>query len=207
MFSQITEADIAGRLETILEREPSITIEPAEKRAVLDTIAHYAEGGMRDALVAFDQVAALGQGRITLKDVQELLGLVDSDACLGLLEGIVQGKTAALLQTVDQLVNGGRDLERVTRQLVRLVRNALVLKAGAPSDLVRRAESEKRRLAEIIASVSLAQMVNVSQVLIGLEEQMRTGLPVRFALELAFIKLTALGGASDLGELMKKLTR
>jgi hypothetical protein len=48
-------------------------------------------------------------------------------------------------------------------------------------------------------------MVNISQVLIGLEEQMRSGLPVRFALELAFIKLTAMGGASDIGDLLKKI--
>jgi len=205
VFNQVSEADIVGRLETILEHEPSITIAPNEKRAALETIAHYAEGSMRDALVAFDQVAALGLGKITLKDVQELLGLVDSDACLDLLEGVCKGKTADLLRTVDQLVNGGRDLERVTRQLVRLVRDALVLKAGGPSDLVRRSESEKGRLQELVVGVSLAQMVNISQVLIGLEEQMRSGLPVRFALELAFIKLTALGGASDLGELMKKL--
>jgi hypothetical protein len=48
-------------------------------------------------------------------------------------------------------------------------------------------------------------MINISQVLIGLEEQMRSGMPVRFALELAFIKLTALPGASDIGDLVKKL--
>ncbi len=204
-FSQITEADIVGRLETILAREPSITVAPEEKRAVLETIAHYAEGSMRDALVAFDQVAALGLGTITLKDVQDLLGLVDSDACLALLAGLCTGRTGELLQKVDELVNAGRDLERVTRQLVKLVRDGLILKAGGAADLVRRPESERRRLADIVAGVSLAQMVNISQVLVALEEQMRSGVPVRFALELAFIKLTALGGATDLGELIKKI--
>ncbi|MCX8037913.1 MAG: DNA polymerase III subunit gamma/tau [Candidatus Sumerlaeia bacterium] len=204
-FSQITEADIVGRLETILAREPSITVAPDEKRAVLETIAHYAEGSMRDALVAFDQVAALGLGSVSLKDVQDLLGLVDSDACLSLLAGLCTGKTAELLQKVDELVNAGRDLERVARQLVKLVRDGLILKAGAAPDLVRRPDSERRRLTGIVGGVSLAQMVNISQVLVGLEEQMRSGVPVRFALELAFIKLTALGGATDLGELIKKI--
>jgi len=206
VFSQITEAEIVARLETIVEHEPSIAIVPEEKRAVLETIGHYAEGSMRDALVALDQVVALsGQGKVSLRDVQDLLGLVDSDACLDILDGLCTNKSAELLRIVDRLVNGGRDLERVTRQLVRLVRDALILKVGGPADLVHRTESEHRRLQTIIAGVSLAQMVNVSQVLIGLEEQMRSGLPVRFALELAFIKLTALGNASDIGDLMKKI--
>jgi DNA polymerase-3 subunit gamma/tau len=204
-FAQITETDIVGRLETILEHEPSISVVPQEKRAVLETIAHYAEGSMRDALVAFDQVAALGLGKISIKDVQDLLGLVDSDACLDILEGVCRRQTADLLKTVDQLVNAGRDLDRVTRQLVRLVRDALILKAGGPGDLIRRAEGERQRLVSVLAGVSLAQVVNISQVLIGLEEQMRSGLPVRFALELALIKLTAMGGASDIGELLKKI--
>jgi len=206
VFSQITEADIIARLESIVAQEPSIAIVPEEKRAVLEMIAHYAEGSMRDALVALDQVVALsGQGKISLRDVQELLGLVDSDACLDILEGLCTNKTADLLRVVDRLVNGGRDLERVTRQLIRLVRDALILKAGGPSDLIRRTESEGRRLEKIIGGVSLAQMVNISQILIGLEEQMRNGLPVRFALELAFVKLTALGSASDIGDLLKRI--
>lgn len=204
-FSQISEADMVARLEAIVAKESSIEIAAKEKRAVLETIANYAEGSMRDALVALDQVVALGQGTVTLQDVQDLLGLVDSDACLGILEGACTGQTADLLRIVDQLVNAGRDLERVTRQLVRLVRDALILKAGGPADLVHRGERERKRLNEIIARVSLAQMVNISQILIGLEEQMRSGLPVRFALELAFIKLTAMGGASDIGDLLKKI--
>ncbi|MBM3333295.1 DNA polymerase III subunit gamma/tau [Candidatus Sumerlaeota bacterium] len=205
VFGQIGEAEIIARLEAILDREPSIAIADSEKCAALETIAHYAEGSMRDALVALDQVTALGMGKVSLSDVQDLLGLVDSDACLDLLEGICKGKTAELLQTVDRLVNGGRDLERVIRQLVRLVRDALILKAGGPSELVRRTASERRRLDTIVAAVSLVQLVNISQVLANLEEQMRSGLPVRFALELALIKLTAMGGASDLGELMKRI--
>jgi len=204
-FGQISEADIVSRLDAIVENEPSIEIAADERQAVLETIAHYAEGSMRDALVALDQAAALGSGRISLKDVQDLLGLVDTDACLDLLEGLCEGKTADLLRTVDRLVNAGRDLERVTRQLNRLVRDALILKAGGPEELVRRGKSERRRLDSIVAKTSLAQMVNISQVLIGLEEQMRSGLPVRFALELAFIKLTAMGSASDIGQILKKL--
>jgi len=206
VFSQISEGDIVGRLETIVAHEPSIAIVPEDKQAVLETIAHYAEGSMRDALVALDQVVALGgQGKVSIQDVQDLLGLVDNDACLDILDGLCTNKTADLLRVVDRLVNGGRDLERVTRQLVRLVRDALILKAGGPGDLIRRTESERRRLEKIIGGISLAQMVNISQVLIGLEEQMRSGLPVRFALELAFVKLTAMGGASDIGDLLKKI--
>ena len=205
VFGQISEPDIVGRLEAIVENEPSIAIVPDERRAVLETIGHYAEGSMRDALVALDQVVALGEGKVSISDVQELLGLVDSDACLDILEGLCTSKTADLLRIVARLVDGGRDLERVTRQLVRLVRDALILKAGGPGDLIRRTESERRRLDAIVAKVSLAQMVNISQILIGLEEQMRSGLPIRFALELAFIKLTAMGSTSDIGDLLKKL--
>jgi len=204
-FSQISEADMVARLGKIIASEPAIEVVADEREAVLQTIARHAEGAMRDALVALDQVVALGQGRVALADVQALLGLVDSDACVEMLEWIVRRETAELLRTVDRLVNGGRDLERVVRQLVGLVRDALILRAGGPVDLIKRTESERKRLAAIIEEVSLAQMVNISQVLIALEEQMRGGMPVRFAVELALVKLTALAGASALGDLIKRI--
>ena len=73
-FNRMGADDIVAHLASVAEKE-GISYEPA----ALNVIAQKADGGMRDALSIFDQVASFCSGNITYKQTIENLNVLDSD--------------------------------------------------------------------------------------------------------------------------------
>lgn len=89
---------IADHLERILAAE-SI---PFEKEALL-TIARAASGSMRDALSLLDQSIAHGAGRIVADQVADMLGTVDHDCLLTLLEALAERDGERMLAVAEDM--------------------------------------------------------------------------------------------------------
>ncbi|WP_303786647.1 DNA polymerase III subunit gamma/tau [Azovibrio restrictus] len=89
---------IAEHLEKILAAE-SI---PFEKQALL-TIARAASGSMRDALSLLDQSIAHGAGRIVADQVADMLGSVDQDCLLTLLEALAERDGERMLAVAEDM--------------------------------------------------------------------------------------------------------
>src|SRR5919204_367889 len=92
VFRRFTEEQVAGRLRWIAEREV-IDVEPA----VLELVAHVAEGSMRDAVGLLDQLVPLAEDRITLAQTRELLGIADPARMDELFEFVLHGQAAEAL--------------------------------------------------------------------------------------------------------------
>ncbi|MFB6434793.1 MAG: DNA polymerase III subunit gamma/tau [Candidatus Malihini olakiniferum] len=87
---------IRSHLEHVLQAEDIAT----EPRA-LQLLAHAADGSLRDALSLTDQAIALGQGTVLMNSVERMLGTLDNEHPLALIEAIVNAngeKTMGLLQ-------------------------------------------------------------------------------------------------------------
>ncbi|MBI5447843.1 MAG: DNA polymerase III subunit gamma/tau, partial [Gammaproteobacteria bacterium] len=89
---------IAPYLAHILQEE-KINFE----QTALDRIAYAAEGSMRDALSLLDQAIAFGQGALLEADVKTMLGSLEHDDLMILLEAIAQQDAAQLAQALQQL--------------------------------------------------------------------------------------------------------
>ena len=75
--------------------------EIAAEPAALDLIAVAADGSLRDGLSLLDQAIVHGGGRLTREQVQAMLGTLDQDAVLGLLEALVNGDAAAIRAAIE----------------------------------------------------------------------------------------------------------
>jgi DNA polymerase-3 subunit gamma/tau len=71
--------------------------------AALPVIARAASGSMRDALSLLDQAIAHGGGKITVANVNEMLGTIDRGFLLGMLDSIAAGDAAAAVAVADQM--------------------------------------------------------------------------------------------------------
>lgn len=85
-FKRITVSDIAEHLEYVGQSE-GIETEPA----ALSVIARKADGGMRDALSIFDQVAASSSGKVTYEATIENLNILDYEYYFRLVDAFRQG--------------------------------------------------------------------------------------------------------------------
>ena len=130
-FRRIGIADIMDRLATVLEREDL----PAPEDA-LRTIARKADGGMRDALSLLDQVIALTGGEISQNSVRRVLGLVDNERYVELLDIWAKGKHGEVFSFVEGLLDEGYDLVEFYHGLVDSLRSLLRISlGGTPPDL------------------------------------------------------------------------
>jgi DNA polymerase-3 subunit gamma/tau len=130
-FHRISTELIRKRLREVLQAEKV----EAEELALIP-IVRKADGALRDALSALDQVLAFSGERITAADVRQVLGLVEEDLYFGLFEILHEGRAADVFGYVEKLIDGGYDLEEFYKGLGDALRVLLRIRLeGADSGL------------------------------------------------------------------------
>lgn len=94
-----------------------------------DAIARGAEGGLRDAESMLDQMVAFCGEHIRAGDVMDVFGFTPHEVVVGLAESLFAGDAGAALDTVAAQSNLGKDLSRLTAEVVSHLRDLLVNQA------------------------------------------------------------------------------
>jgi DNA polymerase-3 subunit gamma/tau len=94
-----------------------------EARA-LGLIAHAADGSMRDALSLTDQAIALGNNHVMTESVSHMLGTIDSDQALHLIQAMSSKQAQTVVECVNRLAANGIEwdvlLQTLASQLHRI---------------------------------------------------------------------------------------
>jgi len=85
--------------------------------AALRRLARAADGSMRDGLSLLDQAIAFGGGAVREADVQAMLGTIDQDGVLRLLEALAAGEGGAVLEVVADLAERAPDFGDLLAEL------------------------------------------------------------------------------------------
>jgi DNA polymerase-3 subunit gamma/tau len=125
-FNRISVADIVAQLRFVAASEHK----EAEEEA-LNVIAVKADGGMRDALSIFDQVASYGNGKITYQHTIENLNVLDYDYYFKLTSFLLAGDVPGALLIFNDILNHGFDGQQFITGLSAHFRDLLVCKDPA----------------------------------------------------------------------------
>lgn len=120
-FRPISDEVITQKLSAIAKAE-NIQVE----EGVLSSIARLAQGGMRDAQSALDQMISFCSETIKESDVLDIYGLVAPEQVVQLARAIVNADLLNLLEQVDTLAQEGRDLYRLLLDLQSVIREEWV---------------------------------------------------------------------------------
>ena len=104
------------------------------EQEALDLIAKSAQGSMRDALSVTDQAIAFGQGKLTGRDVAELLGAVGRNEIAAVLEALQGGGAQAVVDVSAELAERGADFEATLADLLQALHDIAVAKALGQSE-------------------------------------------------------------------------
>lgn len=107
---------IRNQLERVLQAE-QIT---SDQRA-LQLLARAADGSMRDALSLADQAIAMGQGQVTTATVSQMLGTLDDEQPLAILEALVSADGEKVMAQVAQAASRGVDWENLLVETLALL--------------------------------------------------------------------------------------
>ena len=168
-----------------------VTAEGATADAdALALVARAAEGSVRDGLSILDQAIAMGEGRVTAGAVRAMLGLADRSLILDLLDDMLGGKTALVLERFASLHLAGAEPVQVLADLADAVHITTRMKvaglAGAGEAL---SSDEKTRSAALAAQLSLNLLTRAWQMLLkGIEEAGRAPSPLAAA-EMVLIRV------------------
>lgn len=193
--------EIAGRL-----REIAV----AEKWEVSDeallAIARSADGGLRDAESALDQIVAFKGEKVDEEDVLDVFGLASWGAIAGLAEAVLKGDAPAVLQEIGRQDDAGRDLQRLLQELLSHFRNLLVC-AYAP-EMAGTFDMTPTQLDTLKAQAALGdgeKLLRVVEILAAAANQARFALSRRTVLEVALLKATRAASVVSLDELIARI--
>ena len=191
---------IAVHLRKIADAEGIDVSEPA-----LLLIARAAEGSMRDAQSAFDQVISFAGTTITVDDVSIVLGLVGRDLLFDLLDAVVAEDGPAAFALADRAVEAGHDLRLVCRELSRAVRDLMIVSVdpsrAGDGDL---AEGERERLTQLASRFSREDLMRSFDLLSKAEQDIRTASHPRYHFEMVLLKWMHLRKLVPLTELIEQ---
>ncbi len=114
-LKQMTPQLIAGHLKHILEVE-AINAEPG----ALNLLSRSASGSMRDALSLLDQAIAHGAGKVEEAQVRDMLGTVDLDYLFSILDALLDGDAAGMLQVADDMATRSLSFDEALQELASL---------------------------------------------------------------------------------------
>lgn len=198
---RISQVDICGQLRKICTAEGIEISDDA-----LLAIARGANGGMRDAESALDQIIAFTGRKIGESDVLGVFGLVSRAKVESLAEAVIDADIPKILESIADLDASGKDLRRLVAELIDHFRNLLVcIETGGDVSKIDVSESQRSTLARQAGKASPPAALAVVEELIRLDGTLRLALSPRTLVETALIRCARAARLVDFEVILKKI--
>jgi DNA polymerase-3 subunit gamma/tau len=186
-FRRGSVSEIKEYLEKVCKGE-GIEIEDS----ALSLLAEQAEGSWRDALSLLEQVWAYKQNKkIEIKDVEEVLGIVEAETLSRFIRAVAEGRFAEGVNIIEEVLNKGRDPKEFLRALTNRFRELLLINMRAESLLETERRSQLRREASYFSPDVLLKMLEEC---FSSESWLRLSPSPRLPLEMLLVRLIQIGG-------------
>ncbi len=120
-FKKISNDIIRKKLEEVCKSE-KIKIDDE----VLENIAIFSDGGLRDALGLLDKLTSYTNNKITMEDFIEVNGIISNNDISKFIDSIMNGNIKGVLKEIAEFDNNGKNLIQIMVQILNYSRNKLV---------------------------------------------------------------------------------
>ncbi|MCI1901040.1 MAG: DNA polymerase III subunit gamma/tau [Enterobacter sp.] len=156
---------IRAQLEHILDEEKIVH----EPRA-LQLLARAADGSLRDALSLTDQAIASGDGQLSTEAVSTMLGTLDDDQALSLIEAVIEANGESVMTLVNAAASRGVEWEALLVEMLALLHRIAMLQLS-PAAIGADMAAIEHRMRELARTVPPADVQLYYQtLLIGRKE-------------------------------------
>lgn len=183
-FHRLSVDEITARLGAVCVQE-GVEFEPE----ALELISHQAEGGMRNALTSLEQLAAFGEGHVTLDGAHRILGSLDNEGLTEIVQALGKHDAGACFTWVSHYVETGADIAQFVQELAEHMRN-LYLMSLADADVEISASTSAREVMESeLELFGTERLSRALSVLGDLMKELRATTNSRLAFEIALTRL------------------
>ncbi len=156
-FKRATKEDIIENLKKIAKAEKIEIDEPS-----LDLIALAAEGGHRDSISLFEQVASFAN-KITITDTRNILGIPEGEKIYQFLGAIFDANPEEGLKIAHDLYTDGVSLVEFNKMIVETLRKVLLLNISGQSLFEDTKENlvNLKKLAQAATTDNIAKIIGI----------------------------------------------
>jgi DNA polymerase-3 subunit gamma/tau len=216
-FRRIALREIVQRLSDI-SRDEGLNI--TEGGLVL--LAREADGSMRDAQSLLEQVLAYAapesrdgeKALVNEQLLQDILGLAERGALYAVSAAVIQGNARECLQIISQAAVQGRDLCRLSKDLIEHFRNLLIARlidgtaaGGKPAELLDLPDQEIADLTAQAAELSVDTLLDYFDFMSEADEEITRSSNPRFSLETVLVRLATLPKTLPAAEIVDRLEK
>lgn len=120
-FKRIAETDLVEHLKDICEKE-NISID----EEVLHKISDYSDGCLRDALGLLDKLSSYEKDNITMNDLLEINGVVNSESIVEFIKAMTEKNIEKIVATLNDFYNAGKDMVILAQDIVEMLEKNLI---------------------------------------------------------------------------------
>lgn len=187
-FHRIKVSEITKCLSEIAKKE-GVKVE----KGVLDFIAINSNGGLRDSESLFGQILSLEtDNKITLAEVQNILSVADISIAVKIISLILEKKYSEAIEYVNEITDGGYDLEQFAGSVVEYARKLMLIKISPNMEEHFSSEMTQEQilqLKEISAKAAMAKVIKIIQVFIKSAQDIKSSLIPQLPLEMAIAQI------------------
>jgi DNA polymerase-3 subunit gamma/tau len=176
----------------------------ADENALL-AVVRGAEGSLRDAESALDQLIAFCGNEISEEDVLGVFGLVSHGLVTKLADAVIDGNTRDALQVVHELVEAGKDLQRLHADLLAHFRNLLILCVSPDGKNLDVSDLEMQSLKKQAARLDADAALRIMDTLANGESRLRYAHSKQILLEVLLLQAIHARNAVSVDLLLQRL--
>lgn len=185
---------IRQQLEYVLGQEQI----PAEPRA-LQLLARAADGSMRDALSLTDQAIASGEGEVHTDSVAAMLGTLDDDQPLALIEALTAADGQQTMALLQQAASRGVEWEALLVEMLRLLHRIAMIQL-LPTALSEEYAAVEQRLRELARVVPPADVQLYYQTILMGRKELPLAPDRRMGVEMTLLRALAFHPQVEIAE-------
>ncbi|MBR3887726.1 MAG: DNA polymerase III subunit gamma/tau [Clostridia bacterium] len=181
-FKRISIEDIVRRLKIICA-ESNIEIE----ESALKIIAKMSDGAMRDAISILERCISSGTDKVTEEQIKEIVGIPEIEYLLEVTESLVTNNAEKALMESEKVINAGKDLDVFIWELVKFVRDLVMLQVS--TDLVIYKDEELAKMQDLLKKANKDKLLELIAELSKLQSDMKWATDKEVIFETGLIRL------------------
>ena len=139
-YKRLSNQDISKRLKIICD-ESKIEI----TKEALNIIATLADGALRDGISILERCLQDGETKIAEEKIKDLVGIPKLEYIHQISEAIIQYNVDKAISVTNTILNEGKELTNFLWEIIKYIKDILVLKASQDIELYNEQEKERMK--------------------------------------------------------------
>ncbi len=200
-FKLIPQKDLEQHLKSVFDK-----VGREYEDSAVSAIARAGAGSVRDSLSIADSCLSYSKGKLTYKDVTEVLGSADFYEIAKFGENIFKGDVSTALTETEKIISSGKSVGVLVKDLLNFINQcSIAAVCKNASDVLNLPEEMFSEISRIAKDARGDRILRVAEIFAALETDIRYSVSPRILLETAVVKASVIEADKDISALVSRI--